>query len=55
MELSQARDARSIAEFLETWGSPYAGPIRDNLEQYMKDKDLMPQELALIASCITTA
>lgn len=47
MELSQARDARSIAEFLETWGSPYAGPVRDNLEQYMKDKDLMPVELAL--------
>ncbi|MBI5287291.1 MAG: V-type ATPase subunit [Deltaproteobacteria bacterium] len=46
-ELNQARDVKSVASLLDTWGSPYTRPIKDNLSRYVKDKELMPIELAL--------
>lgn len=46
-ELAMARDVRGVAHLLDTWGSPYAKPLREGLQRYMKDKDLMPLEVAI--------
>lgn len=46
-ELTMARDVRGVAQLLDTWGSPYAKPIREGLQRYIKDKDLMPLEVAI--------
>jgi len=46
-ELTIARDVRGVAHLLDTWGSPYAKPLREGLQRYIKDKDLMPLEVAI--------
>ena len=46
-ELNQAKDIKDILNLLSTWGSPYARPIRDALERYKKERQLILIEIAL--------
>lgn len=46
-ELNQAKDIKGILNLLSTWGSQYARPIRDVLERYKKERQLIFLELAL--------
>lgn len=46
-ELNRAKDIKGILNLLSTWGSPYARPIRDVLERYKKERQLILIELAL--------
>ncbi len=46
-ELNQAKDIKGILNLLSTWGSPYARPIRDVLERYKKERQLILLELTL--------
>jgi V/A-type H+/Na+-transporting ATPase subunit C len=46
-ELNRTHDIHGISTLLSTWGSPYARPIRDVLERYIKERQLITVELAL--------
>lgn len=46
-ELSQSRDVRLIIEILDTWGSPYAVPLKECMPDYQKNKEIIVMELTL--------
>lgn len=46
-ELNQQKDAREMAKLLYTWGSPYAKPLKDALDEYLRERRLVALELAL--------
>ncbi|MBI3812890.1 MAG: V-type ATPase subunit [Nitrospinae bacterium] len=46
-ELTQPRDIRIVIHILDTWGSPYAKPLRDSLRDYLQKKEIIGMELAL--------
>ncbi len=46
-ELNQQKDMQEIIKLLHTWGSPYARPIKDVVEQYLRERQLIIIELAL--------
>lgn len=46
-ELNQQKDVQEVIKLLHTWGSPYARPIKDVVEQYLRERQLIIIELAL--------
>lgn len=46
-ELNQQKDVRDIVSLLSTWRSPYAEPIKEALDRYMRERHLIILELAL--------
>ncbi|MBI3398501.1 MAG: V-type ATPase subunit [Deltaproteobacteria bacterium] len=46
-ELNQQKDIKGVLDLLSTWGSVYARPIRNAIEQYKREKRLIFIELAL--------
>ncbi len=46
-ELNQQKDVQEVAKLLHTWRSPYARPLKDAIEQYRRERDLIIIELAL--------
>src|SRR3972149_7237112 len=46
-ELNQQKDVQEVIKLLYTWGSPYARPIKDVVEQYLRERQLIIIELAL--------
>lgn len=46
-ELNQQRDVQEIIKLLHTWGSPYAKPLENVVEQYLQERQLTLIELAL--------
>jgi V/A-type H+-transporting ATPase subunit C len=45
--LASMDDVRAVADTLNTWGSPYAKPLRESVPEYMRTNDLALVELAL--------
>lgn len=46
-ELTQPRDIRTLIDILDTWGSPYAKPLRESLRDYLQKKEIIGMEVAL--------
>lgn len=46
-ELNRQKDVQEVAKLLYTWGSPYARPLKDAIEQYLRERHLIIIELAL--------
>lgn len=46
-ELNLQKDIQEAAKLLHTWRSPYATPLKDAIEQYLRERDLIIIELAL--------
>lgn len=43
--LAGARDVKDLIRFLDTWGSPYARPLKEGLGQYLKNGSVTEMEI----------
>lgn len=46
-ELNLQEDIGEVSNLLSTWGSPYARPIKDTIQDYVRDRNLLIVELTL--------